>query len=94
MKDKIELAIDTLVEDKDITGYYPEVGVTWKSLHNAELLIKRYGIPSRLDFSFSDDEWFRVTATWANGKSHTFTGFAWGYRGEGPHGLLAFFQAL
>ena len=67
-----------------------EGGVTQISLDNARELIAARGVPSSVTLSWDDKVWYQVTATWPDGFSHVFTGFAWGYRGEGPRGLETF----
>ena len=77
----------------------PEEGVTRNSLQNAKELIKRYGTPDVVEIYQIKDEHL-VKATWhargklPHGTTHEFSGFSWGYGGEGPHGLYTFLQML
>ncbi len=74
-----------------------EGGVTDYSLHNAHALLKRRGLPVRIELAEIGDDGETVTATWddAGGPfSHAFTGFSWGYVGTGPCGLEKFFGVL
>ena len=76
------------------TDLEQECGVTSVSRDNAAKLIDDFGKPWRLSF-FGDTkagEYF-VRASWPNGKTHTFAGFAWGYGGTGPAGLAEFLKA-
>ena len=71
-----------------------ECCVTVHSIENAKILVKAYGIPSVItitgDPSEADHvvhcEWGRLFSKVA----HDFTGFSWGYGGEGPRGLYVF----
>lgn len=70
-----------------------EGGITQTSLKNDRRLTKRLGAPCRLELHYSKTgEWYRAVAFYQNGDQHVFTGFAWGYSGEGPRGLLEFCQ--
>ena len=69
----------------------PECGVTVHSTENAEYLNKRFGKPFRIEFYGDKNKCeYYVIATYQNGHSHAFTGFSWGYYGEGPTGLHRF----
>ena len=68
-----------------------ECGVTRISLDNSRVLQKQYGRPSTVELIQELDEWY-VEATWNNGFSHRFSGFSWGYGGEGPSGLKKFIE--
>lgn len=77
----------------------PEGGVTEYSLHNGRLLRKAHGLPRAvaLFYQRSPSAWpvevgfgspeYVTKVTYQDGHIHEFTGFAWGYGGEGPHGL-------
>jgi hypothetical protein len=39
------------------------------------------------------NEYF-VDVSWEGGQAHRFSGFSWGYGGEGPQGLMTFLRAL
>lgn len=71
-----------------------EGGITQTSLKNNRRLTKRLGSPVRVELHYDPNgaEWYRAVAMYSNGDKHTFTGFAWGYSGEGPRGLLEFCQ--
>lgn len=71
----------------------PEGGVTRVSLSNAETLIEAYGRPTTLRLYYDPIHWYMVTAVFYGGVTHTFSGFSWGYSGEGPRGLETFFTA-
>lgn len=97
MKDRIEQAIDVILNemDKEQTGLWSEVGVTQKSLDNAKKLVAKKGNPVSVQLSFTDQEdWYTVRAVWPDDSFHNFKGFSWGYRGEGPHGLAEFFKMI
>ena len=69
-----------------------ECGVTFNSLENAKMLIKMFGKPDMVSLTYIDDPWeYLVKAEWSN-SSFTFTGFSWGYYGEGSRGLFEFLQ--
>lgn len=75
-----------------------EGGITQISLNNAWYSLERFGYPTTLELVEEKEEWF-VYATWKNDKNtievrHKFSGFSWGYGGEGPHGLMIFLEAL
>lgn len=75
-----------------------EEGVTRTSLENAKLLAEERGNPVSVelhrDFNPSGRathiDGYRVVARYPDGSSHTYTGFGWGYGGEGPNGLASF----
>ena len=69
----------------------PEGGVTANSLHNVHVLFAKRGRPTILELRYDVEEWCVVDATFRDGSSYHFTGFSWGYGGEGPHGLAQFF---
>ena len=71
-----------------------EGGVTQISLKNERRLSKRLGRPVRVELHYDPDsaDFYQVKAMYDSGDSHVFTGFAWGYSGEGPRGLLEFCQ--
>lgn len=80
----------------------PEVGVTEISLANAKEIIVKYGVPDIVQLvnegnSTGDHV---VHASWGDGTDsgesfdHKFTGFSWGYSGEGPAGLTKFFEMV
>jgi len=76
---------------------HPETGSTETSLENARQLITKYGLPMLIQLvSKSPDPGGQVTTvTWVgtDGETtHQFTGFGWGYEGEAPDGLEAFFR--
>jgi len=71
----------------------PEGGVTEISLNNAKVLIKEHGVPIKLNFHADKKKCdYFVRAEWRDGFSFCFSGFAWGYGGTGPRGLLKFFH--
>ena len=75
-----------------------EGGITEISLRNARTLIARQGLPDEVELYQAqlppNAGEHLVTARWRDGPRHTFSGFAWGYRGEGPRGLETFFGLL
>ncbi len=71
----------------------PEGGVTQISLHNARTLLHRHGQPRFVEL-YQDAAEHMVEARWEKGITHHFSGFSWGYRGEGPSGLAEFFRLL
>jgi hypothetical protein len=70
-----------------------ECGVTRISLDNGALLAARRGPPVRVELrcgrdpSYGVAEFCLVVAAFSDGSRHSFTGFSWGYGGEGPRGL-------
>lgn len=68
----------------------PEYGATSASLSNARLLLRRDGpvMAVRLYYRGSPPDYEALVLFGA--RCHQFTGFAWGYGGEGPRGLLRF----
>ena len=68
---------------------HEEAGVTRFSLENGRLLKERHGAVVQVALVYSDKDWYQVHATYADGHTHIFTGFSWGYKGEGPRGLAA-----
>lgn len=73
-----------------------ECGVTQISLENAYYLLSKYGEPYSVDLTEEDGEWY-VTVAWHVGVEMTdqkFSGFSWGYNGEGPRGLKTLMKAL
>jgi hypothetical protein len=73
----------------------PEGGVTQISLENALQLIEEKGPPDLVQLinEGKNTSEHAVVATWGD-FSHTFTGFSWGYGGEGPNGLAKFFRMV
>lgn len=74
-----------------------ERGLTFISRENARFLAETHGRPVSVELrrdrntnTFLDE--YVVVARYADGSSHTFTGFAWGYGGEGPNGLADFLR--
>ena len=74
---------------------HAEGGITQIALQNAELLRQALGSPIRMELHMDPNgpEWYRTRVMFDTGDSHTFTGFGWGYGGEGPRGLASFCQA-
>ena len=81
-----------------------ECGVTRISLDNAAILSQWHGTPRSIALVFERDnpeaDYDRepeahVRVTWDDGTIvHTFTGFAWGYGGEGPRGLRQWLDSV
>ena len=71
-----------------------EGGITRFSLENNRRLTKRLGRPVRVECHYDPNvaEWYIVKAFYDSGLTHEFTGFSWGYTGEGCRGLLEFCQ--
>lgn len=73
-----------------------EGGITDISLKNAEKLIAKYGKPGQLFFTGDRKKCdYYVTVFWdVQGRivKFIFSGFAWGYKGTGPHGFFRFLQ--
>lgn len=67
-------------------GLKPEGGVTRISLDNGAFLLKQKGRPVHVDLRLVDGE-YETVAYYADGSKFIFTGFSWGYSGEGPFGL-------
>ena len=67
----------------------PEQGATKHSLQNGETLRALHGQPAIVVLLYDQDgaDWYRAEVTYADGHEHTFTGFSWGYGGEGCRGL-------
>ena len=66
-----------------------ECGTTQISLENAYLLFTQYGKPMRVTLIAAMEERqadYAVLVEWS-GFKHMFSGFSWGYGGEGPRGL-------
>jgi hypothetical protein len=42
----------------------------------------------------STEKWYRLHVVTAEGIKRTYTGFAWWYGGEGPHGLVSCLSLL
>lgn len=72
-----------------------EGGITQTSLKNGKRLAKRLGAPVRVEAHRNSrtGEWYTVIAYYESGDQHTFTGFSWGYGGEGPHGFAKWCEA-
>ena len=70
----------------------PERGDTRTSLRNADYLLRTYGKPVSIELICGEDCNYGVLAIW-KGTMHLFTGFSWGYTGEGPSGLDEFLHA-
>lgn len=64
----------------------PECGVSAISLKNLTILIELFGKPKSIGCIDSRNGPV-VMAVWDSGYTFTFTGFSWGYRGEGPRTL-------
>lgn len=75
-----------------------EGGVTDISLHNAHVLLEHLGLPDRVSIYWDPlhSEGPAVRAVWEapGAMAHTFTGFSWGYGGEGPRGLFRFLESI
>jgi hypothetical protein len=75
-----------------------EGGITEISLRNARTLLARHGLPDEVELYQAQlpphiGEHL-VEARWQDGTRHTFSGFSWGYLGEGPRGLETFLGML
>lgn len=72
-----------------------ECGVTSISLSNAQKLVAEYGKPDfvRLVRYPAQSGCGAVVVCWP-GIVHVFTGFNWGYGGEGPTGLVDFAKLI
>lgn len=79
-----------------------EGGVTDISLHNGRTLLAEHGLPNLVELVAHDPGEHETRVEWIDMKAHdrpprkrfTFTGFAWGYGGTGPHGLREFLSWL
>jgi hypothetical protein len=73
----------------------PEQGVTQISLENATEIIADRGLPNLIQLVNEGDNTSEhsVIVAWGDFE-HKFTGFSWGYGGEGPRGLAKFFQMV
>ena len=84
--------------DKQIMmGLKEECGVTDYSLRNAQLLIEKQGIPDRVRLTYVERPWdFLCEAEWYDKpiSKFVFSGFSWGYFGEGPRGLATFLNTI
>ncbi len=76
----------------------PEGGVTDISLENARLLLEAHGLPEAIELYqhplYEEGAEHLVEARWTDGTTHVFSGFAWGYTGDGPYGLETFLALL
>jgi hypothetical protein len=70
-----------------------ENGSTRTSLFNADYFLRAYGKPLSIELINGEDCNYGVLVIWKS-TMHLFTGFAWGYGGEGPSGLNEFFRAV
>jgi hypothetical protein len=74
-----------------------EGGITSISLRNAQKLVDGLGKPDSVELTYGKehDEQY-VTAFWNSSVVHSFrfTGFGWGYGGEGPCGLQKFLNEI
>ena len=69
-------------------------GITRNSLTNAAVWNK-YLTPTGLYLFYQDDPWdFLVYVVNATGSAIRYSGFAWGYSGEGPRGLQQMIKEL
>src|ERR1700690_3091106 len=69
-------------------------GITTISLANARKLIDQFGLPDTVRlWDEPVDAEFYVTASWSKAE-FVFSGFSWGYDGEGPQGLQHFFTMI
>ena len=65
-----------------------EGGVTRFSLDNGAILLRNHGAPVWVRATYSDvGEWYVVEVGYSDGAAHKFTGFSWGYSGEGCRGF-------
>ena len=71
-----------------------ECCATSVSLHNAAILVARYGIPKMFSLEYTPSGEYNVYVIWPDAMVHTFTGFSWGYGGEGCRGLWEFVQMI
>ena len=75
-----------------------ECGVTVNSLENAKIFVKAYGIPEKITLTGDPSEAdYVVNCEWGRLFSlitFDFTGFSWGYGGEGPRGLYTFLHDI
>ena len=74
-----------------------ECGVTEISLANAKELFDSYGHPVKVTCVYDPDEWWQVHVEWDSydyEHKHVFSGFAWGYSGEGVRGLQRFLEVM
>lgn len=87
-----------MVQSKELARLEKECGVTRISIRNAAKLRQERGVPDEIRLFEDMREDYVVQAIWyqqENGlfdSDHTFTGFSWGYAGEGPRGLRDFFE--
>jgi len=84
-----------------VFGLLEEEGVTQRSIHNAHVLVEKYGRPDHIGFRVHPRDgqvvswwWDPSEKTGGANREHLFTGFSWGYAGEGPSGLFAVLTAL
>jgi len=83
------LPMSVNLNERGVVGTQAEGGVTDISLANAKILLEQYGTPSKITCRYDKDDGHLVEAEWDQGV-WTFSGFAWGYRGSGPQGLVTF----
>jgi hypothetical protein len=74
------------------TKLQSECGVTGISLDNALFLMSQHGCPNSIELIQEPNEW-HVRLDWEK-VFHTFSGFSWGYGGEGPHGFMTLLISL
>lgn len=69
-----------------------EGGITRIALANGRKLKEALGTPVRMELHYDAEgmEWYQTKVFYMTGETHVFTGFGWGYTGEGPHGLAEF----
>lgn len=85
-----------------VPGIQPEVGITGVSVSNARILTSEVGKPALVVLSKEGKDyittayWGELTVKKAIYKRYLFrfTGFSWGYSGEGPNGLLNYLKDL
>lgn len=69
-----------------------ENGSTRTSLFNADYFLRVFGKPLSIELINGEDCNYGVLVIWKS-TMHLFTGFSWGYTGEGPSGLDEFLHA-
>lgn len=95
LADKIAgLCSELIPNTSPIRNLQEEGGITQVSLENAKTLMKRYPRIIKIVLYIDKNEHLVdvVFADMFESYTHAFSGFSWGYIGEGPRGLKTFLK--